>query len=115
MQRSSKCFVKLVSSKVKELVVTETQGLQRSSSRVLTSEDVTMQVFVNIYEPGLATLSQRSRAETLKGKKRKRTEKVKTEEGRSGFETHTDSSGAAALVTSLTGDGNKPGLYILDS
>ena len=93
-------------SKMKQLVLKATPGLQRSNSglREITEEDVQMQVFVNIYEPGPQESANRG------GKKRKR-EKVDKNEGKSGIETHTDSSGAAAVVLSLTGDGDKPGLY----
>ena len=92
-------------SKLKQLVLKETLGLQRSkmSLRELEEEEIQMQLFVNMYEPGPQESAGKG------GKKRKR--EVVDKEVVSGLETHTDSSGIAAVVVSLTGDGGKPGLY----
>ena len=64
-----------------------------------------MKLFANKYEPS----PQASTGNGGGGKKRKRG--VADKEHVSGLETHTDNSGIAAAVISLTGDGGKPGLY----
>ena len=73
------------------------------SLRTVEDDEVKMKLFINIYEP--------SPQENVGngGKKRKRSGVDK--EAVSGLETHTDNSGVAAVVISLTGDGGKPGLY----
>jgi hypothetical protein len=90
---------------VKQLVLKATPGLQRNkrSLRVIEEDEVKMKLFINVYEPG-----PQENASNV-GRKRKR--EVVGKEVVSGLETHTDSSGVAAVVVSLTGDGGKPGLY----
>lgn len=92
-------------SKLKKLVLEEVLKLQRSKMdlRMIGEDEIKVKLFVNTYEPG-------PQESTGKGGKKRKREVVKNN-AVSGLEVHTDSSGVAAVVVSLTGDGGSPGLY----